>query len=132
MTDSEMMQDFFDAFEVVNRLNAIVTVDDFLAGRQGLLEYASKADSDPKHVLSCIKRIYKGIGPRLFKSFVTLENVAPAEGLDDVWQHWCPSPACLQRAAKRALHPPETRACDLPAPRTLTYQPQPCRRLWMR
>jgi hypothetical protein len=95
MTDSDVMQDFFDAFEVVNRLNAIVTVDDFLAGRHGLLEYASKADSDPKHVLSCIKRIYKGIGPRLFKSFVTLENVAPAEGLDDVWQHWCPSPVEL-------------------------------------
>lgn len=91
MTDADVMQDFFDAFEVVNRLNAIVTVDEFLAGRHGLLEYAPKADSDPRHVLSCIKRIYKGIGPRLFKSFVTLENVAEGEGLDDVWSHWCPS-----------------------------------------
>jgi hypothetical protein len=86
------MQDFFDAFTVVNKLNAIVQVNEFLAGRHGLLEYAPKADSDPRHVLSCIQRIYKGIGPRLFKSFVTLENVAPAEGLDDVWAHWCPLP----------------------------------------
>jgi hypothetical protein len=92
MTDADVMQDFFDAFEVVNRLNAIVTVEEFLAGRHGLQEYAPKADSDPRHVLSCIQRIYKGIGPRLFKSFVTLENVAPAEGLDDVWAHWCPLP----------------------------------------
>jgi len=92
MTDAEVMQDFFDAFEVANKLNAIVTVDEFLAGRYGLLEYARKADSDPRHVLSCIKRIYKGIGPRLFKSFVTLENVLPGEGLDDVWAHWCPCP----------------------------------------
>jgi hypothetical protein len=92
MTDSDVMQDFFDAFTVVNKLNAIVQVNEFLAGRHGLLEYAPKADSDPRHVLSCIQRIYKGIGPRLFKSFVTLENVAPAEGLDDVWAHWCPLP----------------------------------------
>ena len=92
MTDSEVMQDFFDAFTVVNKLNAIVRVDEFLAGRHGLLDYGPKADSDPRHVLSCIQRIYRGIGPRLFKSFVTLENVAPAEGLDDVWAHWCPLP----------------------------------------
>lgn len=92
MTDSDVMQDFFDAFEVVNRLNAIVNVNDFLAGRHGLLDYARKADSDPAHVVSCIKRIYKGIGPRLMKSFIALENVAPAEGLDDVWGHWCPLP----------------------------------------
>ncbi len=92
MTDAELMQDFFDAFEVVNRLNSIVNVSEFLAGRHGLLEYAPKADSDPRHVLACIQRIYKGVGPRLFKSFITLENVAPAEGLDDVWGHWCPLP----------------------------------------
>lgn len=97
MTDADVMQDFFDAFEVVNRLNAIVNVNDFLAGRHGLLEYATKTDSDPRHVLSCIKMIYRGIGPRLFKSFVTLENVAPAEGLDDVWGHWCPCPVDLHK-----------------------------------
>lgn len=96
MTDAEVMQDFFDAFEVVNRLNAIVNVNEFLAGRHGLLEYARNADSDPRHVLSCIKRVHKGIGPRLFKSFVTLENVAPGEGLDDVWGHWCPCPAGVE------------------------------------
>ena len=96
MTDADVMQDFFDAFEVVNRLNAIVNVNDFLAGRHGLLEYAPKADSDPSHVLSCIKMIYRGIGPRLMKSFITMENVAPAEGLDDVWGHWCPLPAGVE------------------------------------
>jgi hypothetical protein len=96
MTDADLMQDFFDTFEVINRLNTIVTVDEFLAGRHGLLEYAPKADSDPRHVMSCIKMIYKGIGPRLFKSFVTLENVAPGEGLDDVWGHWCPLPAGVE------------------------------------
>lgn len=92
MTDSEVMQDLFDAFTIVNKLNAIVQVDEFLAGRHGLLDYGPKANAEPRHVLACIKRIYKGIGPRLFKSFVTLENVAPAEGLDDVWAHWCPLP----------------------------------------
>lgn len=96
MTDADVMQDFFDAFEVVNRLNAIINVNDFLAGRHGLLEYAPKADSDPSHVLSCIKMIYRGIGPRLMKSFITMENVAPAEGLDDVWGHWCPLPAGVE------------------------------------
>jgi hypothetical protein len=96
MTDTEIVQDFFDAFVVVNKLNAIVQVEEFLAGRHGLLEYGPKADSDPRHVLSCIKRIYRGIGPRLFKSFVTLENVAQAEGLDDVWAHWCPLPAGVE------------------------------------
>lgn len=97
MTDSEVMQDFFDAFTIVNKLNAIVQVDEFLAGRHGLLDYCPKAESDPRHVMSCIQRVYKGIGPRLFKSFVTLENVAPAEGLDDVWAHWCPSPVELHK-----------------------------------
>jgi hypothetical protein len=92
MTDAEVMQEFFDSFEVCNKLNAIVNVNEFLAGRHGLLEYARNRDSDPRHVLSCIKRIHKGIGPRLLKSFVTLENVAPAEGLDDVWADWCPVP----------------------------------------
>lgn len=96
MTDSEVMQDFFDAFAVVNKLNAIVRVDEFLAGRHGLLDYGPKADSNPEHVLSCVKRIYKGIGPRLFKSFVMLEDVAPAEGLDDVWAHWCPLPTGVE------------------------------------
>jgi hypothetical protein len=96
VSDVDVMQDFFDAFTVVNKLNAIVRVDEFLAGRHGLLDYGPKPDSDPRHVLSCIQRIYKGIGPRLFKSFVTLENVAPAEGLDDVWAHWCPLPAGVE------------------------------------
>ena len=96
MTDSEVMQDFFDAFTVVNKLNAIIKVDEFLAGRHGLAEYGPKRESDPRHVLSCIQRIYKGIGPRLFKSFVTLENVASGEGLDDVWAHWCPLPAGVE------------------------------------
>lgn len=93
MTDNEVMQDFFDAFTVVNKLNAIVRVDEFLAGRHGLAEYGPKPESDPRHVLSCIQRVYKGIGPRLFKSFVTLENVASSEGLDDVWGQWCQLPA---------------------------------------
>ena len=92
MSDLETVQDFFDAFTVANKLDAIVTVDEFLAGRHGLLEYGPKPDSDPRHVLACIQRIYRGIGPKLFGSFVTLENVAPAEGLDDVWAHWCPIP----------------------------------------
>jgi hypothetical protein len=93
MTDTDVMQDFFDAFTVVNKLNAIVRVDEFLAGRHGLAEYGPKPESDPRRVLSCIQRVYKGIGPRLFKSFVTLENVAPGEGLDDVWGQWCPLPS---------------------------------------
>lgn len=96
VSDVDVMQDFFDAFTVVNKLNAIVRVDEFLAGRHGLLEYATKADSDPRHVLSCIKRIYKGIGPKLFRSFILLENVAPSEGLDDVWAHWCPVPSGVE------------------------------------
>lgn len=96
MTDTEVMQDFFDTFEVVNRLNAIVNVNEFLAGRHGLLEYAGKADSDPRHVLSCIKRIHKGLGTRLLKPFVTLQNVLPSEGLDDVWADWCPLPPGIE------------------------------------
>jgi hypothetical protein len=108
MTDADVMQDFFDAFEVVNRLNAIVNVNEFLAGRHGLAECGPNAESDPRHVLSCAQRIYKGIGPRLFKSFVTLENVAPGEGLDDVWGHWCPLPAGVE------LHKQEYPAGALP------------------
>jgi hypothetical protein len=92
MTDNEVIQDLFDTFAVVNKLTAIVNVEEFLAGRHGLLDYGPKADSNPAHVLSCVQRIYKGIGPRLFKSFVMLEDVRPSEGLDDVWAHWCPLP----------------------------------------
>ena len=96
MTDSDVMQDLFDTFEVVNKLNAIVNVNEFLAGRHGLLEYGPQESSDPRHVLSCIKMIHKGLGPRLFGSFVMLENVRPSEGLDDVWRHWCPLPAGVE------------------------------------
>lgn len=96
MTDADVLQDFFDAFTVANKLDAIVTVDEFLAGRHGLLEYGPNPDSDPRHVLACVKRIYKGIGPKLFASFVTLDAVAPSEGLDDVWGHWCPLPAGVE------------------------------------
>lgn len=92
MTDSEVMQDFFDAFEVTNRLNAIVHVENFLAARHALLDLGPKPDTSPTHVLSCCKMLLGGIGPSLFKSFITLENVAPGEGLDDVWGHWCPLP----------------------------------------
>lgn len=108
MTDSEVMQDFFDTFEVINKLNAIVRVDEFLVGRHGLLEYGPKPDSDPRHVLSCVKRIYTGIGPRLMKSFITMENVAPAEGLDDVWAYWCPLPPGVE------LHKQEYPAGTIP------------------
>jgi hypothetical protein len=92
MTDSEIMQDFFDTFEVVGKLNWIFQVENFLAGRHGLLEYAPKKDSDPRHVLSCIKMIHSGIGRHLFRSYIDLDNVAPGEGLDDVWAEWCPCP----------------------------------------
>ena len=92
MTDSDIMQDFFDTFVVMNKLNSVVNVNDFLAGRLGLLEYGPQADADPRHVLSCIKRIDAGIGVRLMQSFVTLEHCAPGEGLDNVWAHWCPCP----------------------------------------
>jgi hypothetical protein len=92
MTDSEIMQDLFDTFEVTNKLNAIVGVENFLAARHALLDLGPKADTPAVQVMSCCKMLYKAIGPRLFKSFVTLENVAPSEGLDDVWSHWCPLP----------------------------------------
>lgn len=55
------MQDFFDAHEVVNQLNAIVNVNEFLDGRHGLPDYARKNDSDPAHVVPCIQRINKDI-----------------------------------------------------------------------
>jgi hypothetical protein len=92
MTDNEVIQDLFDTFAVVNKLTAIVNVEEFLAGRHGLLDYGPKADSNPAHVLSCVQRIYKSIGPRLFKAFVMLEDVRPSDGLDDAWAHWCPLP----------------------------------------
>lgn len=98
MTDSDVMQDFFDTFHVTNALNAIVHVENFLAGRHGLAELAPKPDSDPRHILSCIKKVHDGIGFRLFRDFITLKDVAPGEGLDDVWAHWCQSPVALHTA----------------------------------
>ena len=98
MTDSELMQDLFDTFTVTNALNAIVQVEDFLAGRHGLADLASKPDANPRDILSCIKRVHAGLGYRLFHSFITLQNTAPSEGLDDVWAHWCPSPVELHKA----------------------------------
>lgn len=98
MTDTAVLQDFFDTFHVTSSLNAIVDVENFLAGRHGLAELATKADSDPRHILSCIKKIHDGIGFRMFRDFVTLKDVTPAEGLDDVWGHWCPSPVELNKA----------------------------------
>lgn len=92
MTDSEVMQDFFDTFAVMRRMNSSINVEEFLAGRHGLLDYAPNAESDPRHVLSCIKRIHKAIGSELLKTFVTLEQCDPATGLDDVWSEWCPCP----------------------------------------
>ena len=96
MTDSQIMQDLFDTFEVTNKLNAIVHVENFLAGRNALLDLGPNPDTSPTQILSCCKMILGGIGPRLFKSFITLENVAPGEGLDDVWAHWCPLPAGVE------------------------------------
>lgn len=92
MNDAELLQDLFDTFEVSNRLNASIQVEEFLAGRQGLLAYGPKKDSDARDVLSCIKQIYRSIGPGLFKSFACMEHVAPGEGLDDIWRQWCPLP----------------------------------------
>lgn len=92
MTDSELMQDLFDTFEVTNKLNSIVNVENFLAARHAMLDLGPKPDTPAVQILSCCKMILSGIGPRLFRSFITLENVAPSEGLDDVWGHWCPLP----------------------------------------
>lgn len=72
-------------------------MENYLAGRHGLDEYCGDKDSDPRHVLSCIKKVHDGIGYRLFKSFVAMENVAEGEGLDDVWSQWCPSPVPLAK-----------------------------------
>ncbi len=108
MTDSELIQELFDTVEVVNRLNTIINVEDFLAGRHGLLAYGPHKDSDPRDVLSCIRRIYMGVGPRLFKSFVEMESVAPAEGVDDTWGQWCPLPEGV------ALHQQEYPAKAIP------------------
>lgn len=96
MTDSEVMQDLFDTFEVTNKLNAIVSVEHFLAGRHALLDLGPKPDTPAIQVMSCCKMILHGIGPRLFKSFITMEHTAAAEGLDDVWAHWCPLPAGVE------------------------------------
>ena len=92
MTDAEVMQDFFDTFEVTNKLNAIVNVENFLSARHALLDLGPKADTSPFHIQSCCKLLLRGIGPRIFKSFITLENVALSEGLDDVWADWCQLP----------------------------------------
>jgi len=92
MTDTQVMQDLFDTFEVANKLNAIVSVENFLSARHALLDLGPKADTSPFHIQSCCKMLLRGIGPQLFKSFITLKNVAPSEGLDDVWADWCPLP----------------------------------------
>ena len=92
MTDTQVMQDLFETLEVTNKLNAIVNVENFLAARYALLDLGPKADTSPARVQSCCKMLLSGIGPRLFRSFITLENVAPGEGLDDVWAYWCPLP----------------------------------------
>lgn len=92
MTDSQVMQEFFDAFEVTNRLNAIVHVENFLAARHSLLALGPDPKSAPKDVAQCCELLLNSIGPSLFKSFITLENVAPGEGLDDVFAGWCPCP----------------------------------------
>lgn len=97
MTDAEIWQDFFDTFRVANALDAIVHVENFLAGRRGLLNLAPQAHSDPSQVLSCVKKIHDALGFRMFRDFVTLTDVAPTEGLDDVWSHWCPTPAELHK-----------------------------------
>lgn len=98
MTDADVFQDFFDTLPVTNSLNAIVNVGSFLAGRHALAAAAPNASSDPHDVLSCIKKIKEGIGIRLFRDFVTLKDIAPSEGLDDVWAHWCPSPVELNKS----------------------------------
>lgn len=92
MTDADVMQEFFDTYVVTKKLGSIVDVHSFLAGRHGLLEYAPNASSDPRHVLSCIRKIYEGIGYRLFRPFAEMEHTAPSEGLDDIWAGWCPCP----------------------------------------
>jgi len=38
MTDTQVMQDLFDTFEVTNKLNAIVNVENFLAARHALVD----------------------------------------------------------------------------------------------
>jgi len=96
MTDAQVMQDLFDTFEVTNKLNAIVNVENFLAARHALLDLGPKADASPADVQSCCNMLLRGIGTRLFKSFVTCDFVAPAEGLDDVWAHWCPLPSGVE------------------------------------
>ncbi len=96
MTDSQIMQEFFDSIIVAGRLNSIVNVEEFLAGVHGLQDYGPKADSDPTHVLSCVKRVHRGMGSELFAKFVSLEESHPSIGLEDWWARWCPCPAGVE------------------------------------
>jgi hypothetical protein len=101
MTDSQILQEFFDSIIVVGKLNSIVNVEEFLAGVHGMQDYGPKPDSDPSHVLACVRRAHRGIGSELFAQFVNLDSVHASTGLDDWWSRWCPCPAGI------ALHTAE-------------------------
>lgn len=96
MSDAQILQEFFDSIIVAGRLNSIVNVEEFLAGVHALQDYGPKADSDPRHVLACVKRVHRGIGSELFAKFVSLEDSHPSIGLDDWWARWCPCPAGIE------------------------------------
>ena len=98
MTDSQILQEFFDSIVVAGRLNSIVNVEEFLAGVHGLQDYGPKAESDPHNVLACVKHVHRGIGSELFAKFISLDESHPGIGLDDWWARWCPCPVELHKA----------------------------------
>ncbi len=89
MTELEITQDLFNTLGIHGTLTFPVSVFDFVAGAAGLREMGGDAATDPKHIMQCIDRVYRGLGPVYFRQLFD----TPAD-VDDMWVHyWCPQPA---------------------------------------
>jgi hypothetical protein len=94
MTEIEIMQDLFNTLGIHGSVYGPVNIADFMAGAQGLRDMGKHADSDPRHIMQCIRRMCAGIGARYFQQLID----TPAD-VDDMWVHyWCPQPAGIDLA----------------------------------
>lgn len=89
MTDEiAVMQDLCNCWGIQGTLRWPVDMRTFLAGATAARELGRDHNTDGRHMLQCITKMYEGIGPVYFHQLFDM----PAD-VDDMWVHyWCPQP----------------------------------------
>ena len=91
-SDLEIVQDLFNAFGIHGTLQWPVNMLEFVSAAEGLRDMGKDRESDPRHIMQCIDRMYQSIGAPYFANLID----HPAD-VDDVWvSYWCPQPAGVE------------------------------------